>query len=133
MKLINTKLHGWLDYVVGFIIMISPWLFGFDRGRTETQVALCAGAAIIVYSLFTNYEMGVLHHAGIPTRAHLVLDVLAGIFLAAAPWIFGFSDYVMWPFVSFGIIDLCVALTTDSVAYSRIGTKQPNTGKINKT
>lgn len=118
---------------MGFIVMISPWLFGFDRGGVETQVALCAGAAVIVYSLFTNYEMGILNHAGISMRAHLVLDALSGIFLAASPWLFHFSDYIVWPFVGLGIIELFAALTTDSVAYSRIGTKQPNTGRINKT
>lgn len=86
MKIFSTRTHGFLDYLVGVLLIIAPWALGFARGGAETWVPLWLGIATIVYSLFTNYEWGVARV--ISMRAHLTLDVLAGIFLAISPWLF---------------------------------------------
>ena len=48
----------------------------------------------------------------IPMRVHLVLDIVAGIFLAVSPWIFQFDDYVTTPHVVFGILEVGAGLCT---------------------
>jgi hypothetical protein len=50
-------------------------------------VAVILGLGAIAYSLFIDYELGVVRT--IPMTAHLGLDAGSGVILAASPWIFG--------------------------------------------
>ena len=118
MNLISTKLHGVLDYVVGFTLIASPWLFGFARGGVETWVPVSQGTAAVLYSLLTNYEMGVARY--ISMRIHLVLDLIAGALLAFSPWIFGFSDYVWAPHLIIGLLELIVVSLSVSVSGTEV-------------
>ena len=111
MKLITTKTHGVLDYVVGFIIAASPWLFNYVKMGQETLVPVVMGAAAVLYSLLTNYEFGAIKV--IQMRVHLVLDFANGVILAASPWIFGFSDVVYLPHLILGISEIAVVLMTE--------------------
>jgi hypothetical protein len=110
MRFIPTRVHGILDYLVGVLLAVSPWLFQFNRGGAETWVPVVLGVGAILYSLFTDYEWGVARKLSMPT--HLMLDVLSGLFLAASPWIFGFADYVYLPHLIFGIMEIGVSLMT---------------------
>ena len=121
MRLINTKLHGWIDYCYALLVICIPWLFGYNKQGIETLVPVATGAFVILYSLFTNYEMGLLKLSGIPMKLHLLLDVLTGVFLAAAPRIFSFNDITWLPFLFTGSGAVIIALTTDQVAYARLG------------
>jgi len=106
MKVIDTKTHGYLDYLVGILLIAAPWLFGFYEGGSESWIPIILGAGTIVYSLITDYELGV---AGILSmKLHLTMDLVAGIFLAASPWLFGFSDIIVWPHLVVGIIEILV-------------------------
>ena len=117
MKIISTKVHGVLDYLMGVILIASPWLLNFDRGGAETWVAVVLGAGVILYSLFTDYEYSVAK--GISMRTHLTLDVLSGIFLAASPWIFGFNEYVYLPHLIFGILEIGAGSMTETTPHYR--------------
>ena len=119
MKIISTKVHGVLDYLMGAILIAAPWLLNFDRGGAETWVPVVLGAGVILYSLFTNYEFIVAK--GISMRTHLTLDVLSGIFLAASPWIFGFNEYVYLPHLIFGILEIGAGSMTETTAHYRHG------------
>jgi hypothetical protein len=110
MRFIGTKTHGYLDYLVGILLIAAPWLFNFDRGGAETWVPVILGASAIIYSLLTNYELGAKRV--ISMRTHLTLDLMSGILLAASPWIFGFADYIWEPHVVFGILEIGAALFT---------------------
>jgi hypothetical protein len=80
-----------LDYPVGIALIAAPWIFGFsDVGGAAVTVPIVIGALIIIQSLMTDYELSVADV--LPLRMHLMLDVVAGAFLAASPWIFGFND-----------------------------------------
>ncbi|MDW8852206.1 SPW repeat protein [Flavobacterium sp. MMLR14_040] len=112
MKLIDTKTHGYLDYIVGIFLMIAPFIFHLDRTSPEGLVFYVLGATAIVYSLFTNYELSLFRL--IPMKVHLFLDVLSGIFLAASPWLLGFSDRVCLPHLLLGILEISAGLLTTS-------------------
>ena len=90
MRFIPTKVHGILDYVVGIALVAAPWVFGFAAvGGAAVVISIVLGIGLIVYSLFTKYEWGPFGF--IPMPVHLVFDIVASLFLALSPWIFGFS------------------------------------------
>jgi hypothetical protein len=127
MKLLSTKVHGYLDYLVGALLIAAPWIFDFDRGGAETWVPVILGAGAILYSLFTDYEMGVT--SGISMRTHLTLDMLSGVILALSPWIFGFADYVYVPHLVLGILEIGAALITRREPAYGPGHKTHNHGR----
>ena len=113
MRFIPTRIHGMLDYLMGALLIVSPWLFGFNRGGAETWIPIILGAGVIAYSLVTDYELSATRK--LPMSTHLMLDIGGGIFLAVSPWLFGFSDYVYLPHLIFGIAEIGAALCTKKV------------------
>ena len=118
MNLISTKLHGVLDYMVGLLLIGSPWLFGFAHGGAETWVPVSQGTAAVLYSLLTNYELGAIRL--ISMRIHLVMDLIAAALLAFSPWIFGFSNIVWAPHLIFGLMELIVVALSVSVSGTEV-------------
>lgn len=110
MRFLPTRTHGYMDYLMGILLMSAPWIFGFYRGGAETWVPVALGAGVILYSLLTNYELGMVKT--LPMPAHLGLDALGGLVLAASPWLFGFDEYVWIPHVVFGVLEIGSALVT---------------------
>jgi hypothetical protein len=110
MRMIGTKTHGYLDYLMGALLIASPWIFDFYRGGAETWVPVVLGVGVIIYSLMTDYELGISHM--ISMRTHLTLDIISGALLAASPWLFGFSDYVYGPHLILGILEIGAGLMT---------------------
>src|SRR3954453_405566 len=88
---ITSRIHGMLDYPMGILLILSPWIFGFsDAGGAAKAVPIVIGALVLVQSVMTDYELSLANV--LPLRTHLAMDVLAGIVLAASPFLFGFSD-----------------------------------------
>ncbi|MBP3978508.1 SPW repeat protein [Microbacterium sp. BLY] len=112
MRFIPTKVHGVLDYVVGIALIAAPWLFGFaDKGGAPVVIPIVLGVGLIVYSLFTKYEWGPF--GLIPMPVHLVFDIVASLFLALSPWLFGFAGEALnvWlPHVVVGAAVIVVVL-----------------------
>jgi SPW repeat len=112
MRVLSTKVHGVIDYLMGIILIAAPWLLKFDREGAETWVPVVLGVGAILYSLFTDYELSV--RRVIPMRTHLTLDILSGVFLALSPWLFGFHEYVYLPHLILGIIEVAAGLMTET-------------------
>ncbi|MCY1366179.1 hypothetical protein D9M69_530600 [compost metagenome] len=91
MKFISSKVHGILDYVVAVALFFAPIIFGFQAvGGAAVIVPMVLGVILALYSLCTQYELGVLKL--IDFQYHLAIDVVAAIFLAVSPFLFGFID-----------------------------------------
>lgn len=110
MRFIETKTHGYLDYIMGALLIAAPWIFDFNRGGAETWVPVILGIAMIGLALMTDYELGAFRQ--ISMRTHLTIDLVSGALLAASPWLFGFSEYVWEPHLILGILEIGAALTT---------------------
>ena len=110
MKIIGTKTHGYLDYIMGVLLIAAPWIFDFAAGGAETWVPVILGAGVILYSLFTDYELGMSRQLSM--RTHLGMDLAGGILLALSPWLFGFADYVWAPHLIFGLLEIGASLMT---------------------
>ncbi|HEX7049119.1 MAG TPA: SPW repeat protein [Longimicrobiales bacterium] len=119
MRFIPTRIHGVIDYVMGVLFIVLPWLLGFARGGAETWVLVIVGAAIIIYSFFTDYELGAVK--ALSMRVHLWLDALGGLFLGFSPWIFGFEELgpaaeLFW---LLGVLEIAIALFTETSPAAR--------------
>ena len=115
-RVIPTRVHGILDYLGGIVLILAPNIFGFTENDDATWVARIIGIALIVLALLTRYELGVLKV--LPMSLHLWIDVLASIFLAASPFLLGFSDEdanVWVPHVVVGLLYLVISLMTETV------------------
>lgn len=107
-----TRIHGVLDYTVGVLLIVLPFALKFGEGA-QTWVPAALGGAAIIYSLFTDYELGAVRRIQMPV--HLWLDALSGVLLAVSPWLLGF-DTVMWkPHVAAGLLEIAVAVVTDTI------------------
>jgi hypothetical protein len=109
--LIPTKVHGVLDYVTGGALLAAPELFRLKDVPASAAAPRVAGAAAGAYSLLTDYELGAARV--IPMRAHLALDAMSGVLLAASPWLLGYAKAGRryWlPHVAVGAMEVAVAL-----------------------
>jgi hypothetical protein len=110
MNVIPTKIHGIIDYISGVFFCMSPWLFGFATDNADMWIPIILGVLAVVYSLFTDYEWGIIRR--LPMPVHLTLDIMSGVLMAASPWIFGFADQVYLPHVIFGFFEIGAGLLT---------------------
>lgn len=117
MRFLPTRVHGYIDYLMGALLIAAPWLLGFAQGGAETWVPVILGTGVILYSLFTDYELGVVKSLSMPM--HLWLDGLGGLLLAASPWLFGFDEYVWAPHLVFGVLEIGAALFTQTTPSHR--------------
>lgn len=112
MRFLPTRIHGALDYLMGLLLIASPWLFGFaDVGGAAVWLPVVLGLGALGYSLFTDYELGLVRTIPMPT--HLMLDLGSGALLAVSPWLFGFAEAVWVPHLVLGLIEVGAALTTE--------------------
>lgn len=99
-----------MDYIVSLLLVARPWLFDFARGGAETILPLVLGFTAILYSFYTDYELGAVRY--IDMGFHLTLDLINGAFLALSPWLFGFDDHVWIPHVMFGLLEITASIFT---------------------
>jgi hypothetical protein len=108
MRFISTAAHGLADYSVGFIVVGFPFYYGLTGASRATFVAL--GLFVIVYSLLTDYELGLVRVLRI--RFHLLLDALFGLAMLAAPTVLRLPDDGRIPVYVIGVLSLLLSLTT---------------------
>jgi hypothetical protein len=116
MRIIPTRMHGMTDYVIGILLIASPWIFGFaNESGSAKWTFVVIGVVILATSVMTNYELGMMHV--IPMHMHLAADAIAGVVLALSPWIFGYADDTganAWvPALVIGLIELGTAAMSD--------------------
>ena len=84
---VDSTLHGMTDYTVGALLMTAfPKLAGIEGTQSAKQIR-AAGAFHAGYSTITDYPLGAVKL--LPYKAHLALDALGAIALAATPFITG--------------------------------------------
>ena len=84
---IDSTLHGVTDYNVGAVLLtVFPKLAKIEGTRSARQVRTAA-AIHGAYSTLTDYPLGVVKV--LPYKAHLALDALGALALAATPFVTG--------------------------------------------
>ncbi len=111
---VDATLHGVVDYTAGTFLMTAfPRLAGISGTRSARQVRIAA-AVHAGYSTLTNYPLGIVK--AIPFKAHLALDAVGALALAATPfvtgqWRQGRDQWV--PHVALSVFELSSLLMTD--------------------
>ena len=117
-RFLPTSVHGVLDYLVGIALIAAPYLFGFASvGGFAVYIPTILGIGLILYSLLTNYELGIPGIKFIPMPYHLGFDFVAAALLAASPFLFGFANKplnVWLPHVVVGIAVILVVLVSQT-------------------
>ena len=111
--MIPTSVHGTLDYLASGVNLAFPALLELDDAPTAALIPRLDGIAGAGYSLFTDYELGLLKVLPMPT--HLLFDAVKGALLASSPWLFGFArkgPRYWLPHVLLGTADILAAMTT---------------------
>jgi len=108
---ISPRVHGILDYATVVVFLDAPMVLGFS-GTPSAVLYWLAGIHLLMTGL-TRFPYGVFKV--ISFRVHGVIDVLAGFFLLAAPWIFGFAAEAAARnfFLVLGVFSFVVAALTD--------------------
>ncbi|MDQ2630450.1 MAG: hypothetical protein M3Y75_05680 [Actinomycetota bacterium] len=107
---IGSRLHGVLDYLTGTKLVAASFL-PVLRGTFAGKALRVAGAGHIGYSLLTNYELGAIK--AIPYKAHLGIDAVGAMGLAAAPYLAGRDGLDRWVPVGVGVYEMGAVLLSD--------------------
>jgi hypothetical protein len=84
---IDSTLHGVTDYTVGTFLMTAfPKVADIEGTQSANQIRV-AGAIHAGYSTMTDYPLGIVK--AIPYKAHLALDAIGALALAATPFVTG--------------------------------------------
>ncbi len=121
MKPLSPYTHGFLDYAVGLLLVVSPWLLRFHEvSSIATMTMVVVGLIVLGLSILTDYPLGIIK--AIPFRTHGVLETLGAIFLLVSPWILHYQAIQAATVlaVSVSLIWLAVvALTNYGATYQR--------------
>jgi hypothetical protein len=123
-KPISARVHGILDYATVAAFLNAPMVLGF-HGTPAEIVYWLAGIHLLMTG-FTDFPLGVFKV--IPFRIHGAIDLVAGVFLLVAPWIFGFAgDFTARNFfVAMAIIVFVVVALTDYAQRVELPPPDPN-------
>jgi hypothetical protein len=84
---VDATLHGVVDYAAGTTLLtVFPRLAGIQGTRSAGQIRTVA-AIHAGYSTLTDYPLGAVKL--IPFQAHLAMDALGAVALAATPFVTG--------------------------------------------
>lgn len=89
-KLISRQAHGVADYTYAALFAAAPEVIGFRDEETASGLARAVSGGVLLTSLFTRYELGLVKVVSFKT--HLAADVAVGLLTLGAPFLFGFSD-----------------------------------------
>jgi hypothetical protein len=115
---VDSTLHGVVDYTAGATLLsVFPKLAGVEGTRSARQIR-AAGAIHAGYSTLTDYPLGVVKV--IPYQAHLALDALGAVALAATPFVTGQykKGPKQWvPHVALALFELSSLAISDPTGY----------------
>ena len=103
--------HGVLEYAIGVLLIVAPFLLGFDSSAA-TAVAIVSGVATFIIGGSTDSPTGLAKV--IPVGVHMVLDFVVAVIWIASPFLFGFTldSTATAFFIVLGIAALLITIGT---------------------
>lgn len=111
MKIINAKVHGYLDYLVVLIFLGAPTLLHLSMLPGTISYSL-AGIHLAL-TLLTDFLLGVLKV--VPLKWHGMIELIVGPCLIALPFVlsFGSEPAALYFYVGNGVVIFVVWYLTD--------------------
>ncbi len=109
MKIITTRLRGYLDYTIGITLIAMPWILNLSNFKSASWPMIIAGIVTVIQSLATDYECGIFRQ--ISMKTHMKIDFIMGFGLILMPLIINFFVYI--PFIVFGSVKILLHVLTD--------------------
>lgn len=85
MKVLNSKIHGVVDYVFVLFLWVSPSLFGLQEKATLFTYLL--GAIHLIVTLSTNFDLGLLKI--LPFKIHGWIELIVSFALVGVAFYLG--------------------------------------------
>jgi hypothetical protein len=111
MKVLNTRNHGIVDILMILVLFAVPRVLGWEASATNLMTVLAV--AVLANTLLTRFEFGLLKVW--PMSVHLVMDMLVGAVLIAAPFVLGadaFDGNLVLPII-LGLMEIGAAAVTE--------------------
>lgn len=86
---VSLSLHVLIEYGVGVLTILAPFLFSFDSTTAEL-VSVLVGVGVLVLAVVTDAPTGIAR--SLPVASHVVLDYVLALFLIVTPFVFGFAN-----------------------------------------
>lgn len=94
-RFVTKTMHAYLDYPVALSLMVLPFVLQLGSSSPlALWLAVVAGAAAFVLTLFTDHQFGLVRV--IPYKAHVVVDFLVGVAFLLVPFLLGFAGIDAW-------------------------------------
>jgi len=98
MKIIDSKIHGILDYVVVVFLLLSPTIFPLSGFVSTFTYVL--GFVHLTLTLITNFPMGVLRV--LPFKIHGLIEMVVSFALVAFCFVFNLEGADFYFYIAFG-------------------------------
>lgn len=119
MRFLPTMIHGVLDYLVGLLVIVLPFILRLQGSQKWTLVGI--GSLVLLYSALTDYEFGLVRYLRI--RFHLLLDAIFGLAMLLTPWLLDFPADARLTNYVLGVLALMLVAITDVRAMGTAATK----------
>jgi uncharacterized membrane protein HdeD (DUF308 family) len=106
-------MHAAIEPLAAVLLIVAPWLFGFNDIESCTIASVVIGAVMLVSGMITRWRYSLLKLMSL--RSHFATDVLLGIVLIVTPFVAGASDRgdATRFLVIMGALELLTALSTN--------------------
>jgi hypothetical protein len=78
-----------IEPLAAIVLIVGPWLFGFNDIESLTILSVAVGAAMLLSGSVTRWRWSLAKL--IPLREHFMTDLLLGIVLIASPFVADWS------------------------------------------
>lgn len=111
MKILNAKVHGYLDYFVVLVFLAAPTLL--QLSMVPAVISYSLAGIHLALTLLTNFPLGVLKV--IPLKWHGIIELIVGPVLIALPFVLGFGSEpaAQYFYIVNGFVILVVWILTD--------------------
>ena len=88
-RFLTPNLHALVDYAAAAGLIVFPFVLGLGASSPLAfWLSVVSGPVVIGYSLLTSYAFSAAQVLSF--RSHLIIDSIAALAFAAAPFVFGF-------------------------------------------
>ena len=109
MKILNSSIHGIIDYLVVIFLLASPSLFNLSED-IALYTYILAGVHFGL-TILTNFKYGIIKV--IPFKVHGIIEYVVGAALIAAAFILNLEGVDKTFTIGFGVAVLVTALITN--------------------